>query len=421
MAVPMQAEQSVLTFYSFAVKNAVKLFNELLEGKNPSLQDVESGKQLLLTSYEGQDMHEKMAKQMEAYDPDTRAALMQISLGKNPIEMPRLPVRMGNTPSEVIPRQVRTLLVQATIKWNFDPFQLHKASAGKPLSRLFLWLMHENGLTDTLGLNPSKLRRFAIEVEAGYDDHAYHNRIHVCAVLQRVHIMLLNGGVGAAVKDRTGLLTFAAYVAAICHDFRHKGVTNDFLVRSGDSLALYYNDQAPHENYHLTQTFALLNSEYCNVLSDLPADARQYVRQVVISMVLSTDMSKHIQHQEDFAARMASPSPWENDEAKMIALNMTIKCADLSHTATSWDEHRIWVTRLQEEFWCQGDKEQTLGLPISPLTDRRKQGLTNSQIGFFEVFVLPMYKSLVEAFPDCRFLLDGAQSNCYKWKDMIES
>lgn len=418
MAPPMQAEQGVLTFCSFAVKNAVKLFDEILDGKQPSLHDVESGKQLLLTSYEGQDMHEKMAKQMQAYDPDTRAALMQISLGKNPLEMPRLPVRMGNTPSEVIPRQMRTLLVNATIKWNFDPFHLHKASAGKPLSGLFLWLMHESGLTDRLGLNPSKLRRFATEVEAGYGDHAYHNRIHVCAVLQRVHIMLLEGGVGAAMKDQTGLLTFAAYLAAICHDFRHKGVTNDFLVRSGDSLALYYNDQAPHENYHLTQTFALLNNEYCNVLSDLPPDARQYVRQIVISMVLATDMSRHVHHQEVFSARMVLPSPWENNEAKMIALNMMIKCADLSHTATNWNEHRMWVTSLQEEFWCQGDKERTLGLPISPLTDRRKQGLTNSQIGFFEIFVIPMYKHMVEAFPDCQLLLDGAQSNCDNWKQV---
>lgn len=409
----------MLIFHSYAVKNALKVIDQMLKGVQPSIPDLQSSKQLLLASYDGQDSNYcQLEKQLERYDPDTRAALLQISLGKRPMEIPSLPVKVGNTPRQAIPRQLRMQLLRATTSWNFDPFELDVASGGKPLSNLFLWLVDETGLIDRLGLNPSKLRHFAVEVESGYGDNPYHNRIHVCAVLQRLHIILLEGGVGKAIKDETGLLILAAYIAATCHDFRHKGVTNDFLVRSGDDLALYYNDQAPHENYHLTQTFALLNMQHCNVLADLPADARQYVRELVINMVLATDMSRHMQYSNSFTARANATDPWESEEAKVVALQMAIKAADLSHTTAPWNEHRHWVSRLQSEFWAQGQKEIALGLPVSPLTDKNKQGLLTSQVGFFDVLVLPMFDSLCKAFPQCQFILNQAKENSHKWKHL---
>ena len=35
------------------------------------------------------------------------------------------------------------------------------------------------------------------------------------------------------------------YIAAVIHDFGHKGVNNDFLIKSHDRLALLYNDRSP--------------------------------------------------------------------------------------------------------------------------------------------------------------------------------
>ena len=35
---------------------------------------------------------------------------------------------------------------------------------------------------------------------------------------------------------------------------------------------------------------------------------------------------------------------------------------------------------LEEEFFRQGDKEKALGLPMSPLFDRAKQGVSKSQV-----------------------------------------
>lgn len=44
---------------------------------------------------------------------------------------------------------------------------------------------------------------------------------------------------------------------------------------------------------------------------------------------------------------------------------------------------------LLEEFFRQGDMEQTLGLPFSPLCDRNNTLVSESQIGFIDFIVEP--------------------------------
>ena len=56
-----------------------------------------------------------------------------------------------------------------------------------------------------------------------------------------------------------------------------------------------------------------------------------------------------------------------------------MKCAYLGHLAASWGVHQKWVAGLEEELFRQDDLEQQLSLPISPLMDRAKGGITKSQ------------------------------------------
>jgi len=50
------------------------------------------------------------------------------------------------------------------------------------------------------------------------------------------------------------------------------------------------------------------------------------------------------------------------------------------------------VRCLEEEFYRQGDREKAAQLPVSPLFDRAKPGVTKSQVGFFDVVVLPLFQ-----------------------------
>lgn len=56
------------------------------------------------------------------------------------------------------------------------------------------------------------------------------------------------------------------------HDFEHKGVNNDFLVRTGDALALLYNDHSPNENHHMAASWGHLVKH--NFLSALPVASK---------------------------------------------------------------------------------------------------------------------------------------------------
>jgi hypothetical protein len=66
---------------------------------------------------------------------------------------------------------------------------------------------------------------------------------------------------------------------------------------------------------------------------------------------------------------------------KSKALSLVLHCADISHPAKDWDLHYRWTSLLLEEFFQQGDREQELGLPFSPLCDRKNTLVAESQIG----------------------------------------
>ena len=64
-----------------------------------------------------------------------------------------------------------------------------------------------------------------------------------------------------------------------------------------------------------------------------------------------------------------------------VGAQCALKCADLGHLALPEELHRDWVSRLEEEFFLQGDQERKAGLPISPLMDRTKaNSLFSSQV-----------------------------------------
>ena len=75
------------------------------------------------------------------------------------------------------------------------------------------------------------------------------------------------------------------------------------------------------------------------------------------------------------------------------------QAADIGHLGESHEVHKRWLSGLEEEFFRQGDKERELGIPISPLFDRAKQGVSKSQVGFYDFVALPLVHALAGAFP----------------------
>ncbi|KAF5839155.1 hypothetical protein DUNSADRAFT_1468 [Dunaliella salina] len=105
-----------------------------------------------------------------------------------------------------------------------------------------------------------------------------------------------------------------------------------------------------------------------------------------------------------------------DDTQKLLLLQIALKCADLGHVCEEHQVHVRWVHPLEEEFYRQGDREKAAGLPVSPLFDRDKPGVTKSQVGFFDVVVFPLFQALATLLPGVQPLLDGAEANKRFWK-----
>ena len=89
---------------------------------------------------------------------------------------------------------------------------------------------------------------------------------HTCTCIH-VHMyidgMIFPGVWFIAQNVFSNLEMFAALVAAAVHDVDHPGVTNQFLIETGDDLALLYNDNSVLENHHLAVAFKTMAVRTC--------------------------------------------------------------------------------------------------------------------------------------------------------------
>ncbi len=89
-----------------------------------------------------------------------------------------------------------------------------------------------------MGLEPVKMRIFALKVEQNYLDCPYHNKNHAATVtLMLFQIILHSGLIKDMSSEKVGdvpmtLYILAAIIAASIHDLHHPGVGSDFRVRT---------------------------------------------------------------------------------------------------------------------------------------------------------------------------------------------
>ena len=65
------------------------------------------------------------------------------------------------------------------------------------------------------------------------------------------------------------------------HDYRHPGLTGDFLITTAHPLAIRYNDRSPLENHHSAASFSVLRRRGLELLQPLPAESRATFRKQV--------------------------------------------------------------------------------------------------------------------------------------------
>uniref|UniRef100_A0A8C5I6U8 Phosphodiesterase n=1 Tax=Gouania willdenowi TaxID=441366 RepID=A0A8C5I6U8_GOUWI len=275
-------------------------------------------------------------------------------------------------------------------KWSFDVFALNESSGEHALKFIFYELLTRYDLISRFKIPISAVVSFVEALEVGYSKHKnpYHNLMHAADVTQTVHYLLLKTGM---VHWLTELEIFAMIFAAAVHDYEHTGTTNNFHIQTRSDTAILYNDRSVLESHHVSAAYRLLQEDdEMNILYNLSKDDWRELRALVVEMVLATDMSCHFQQVKAMKNFLQQP------EGCDTTLSLLLHTADISHPAKSWDLHHRWTTSLLEEFFRQGDKEAELGLPFSPLCDRKSTMVAQSQIGFIDFIVVPTFTVLTD-------------------------
>ncbi|KAK9867764.1 hypothetical protein WJX84_011598 [Apatococcus fuscideae] len=209
-------------------------------------------------------------------------------------------------------------------------FELADATHNRPLSTLGFYLLKGSGLLSDFGIQEDIMACFLRSIEAGYLSNPYHSRTHAAGVLHIIHLLVQNGLLQSGVLD--GPLQLACYIAAICHDFEHPGLTNDFLIKTRHQTALTYNDISPLENMHVSNTFRVAyTTPGADFAEALPLETRNVLRASTIELIL--------------------------DEQRIFVPTVALKAADIAHLAAPQAVHQRWTSQLTEEFFLQGDRE----------------------------------------------------------------
>eukprot|EP00873_Tetraselmis_striata_P005111 jgi/Tetstr1/425375/TSEL_015822.t1 len=284
-----------------------------------------------------------------------------------------------------------------------------------------------------------KLMAFTSLVEAGYPETGYHCKAHGADVTNRMMTIVHTLGLTSITPGHGEVsLGLVSLVAAMVHDFGHPQVNNAFLIDQEKPMAADFNNQAVAENFALREALRALMQPEMNFIDELckgsshTATKRKWFKRMVIDTVLATNMSRHYDLLSQFKVQVvqntklralgSTADKWRemSDSQRLLVLQMAMKVADLGHCALPLKIHKIWVDRLEQEFFAQGDLERAAGRKVSPLMDRTLPGpnAPSNQAGFMKVMIMPLFSAWTEVFPECSPLMDQLRQNYDHWQKL---
>uniref|UniRef100_A0AAQ4S8G4 Phosphodiesterase n=1 Tax=Gasterosteus aculeatus aculeatus TaxID=481459 RepID=A0AAQ4S8G4_GASAC len=328
-----------------------------------------------------------VAKRRPEEKPRFRTIVHAVQAG---IFVERMYRRTSNMAGLTYPPTALTALKEMD-HWSFDVFSFHEGTGDHALKFLVYDLLTRYDLINRFRIPLQALVQFVEALESGYSKHKnpYHNLIHAADVTQTAHFLMLHTGLMHWLSE---LEILAMVFAAAIHDFEHTGTTNNFHIHARSEVAILYNDRSVLENHHVSAAYRLMAEEDMNILVNLNKDDWRELRALVIEMVMSTDMSCHFQQIKTMRNTLTQTHGLD----KVKVLSLMLHAADISHPAKAWPLHYRWTHSLMEEFFRQGDKEVQLGLPFSPLCDRKATMIAQSQIGFIDFIVEPTFSVLID-------------------------
>uniref|UniRef100_A0A5S6QA97 PDEase domain-containing protein n=1 Tax=Trichuris muris TaxID=70415 RepID=A0A5S6QA97_TRIMR len=288
--------------------------------------------------------------------------------------------------------------------WTFPVFALSLRCYDTLLSMVAFKAFENTNLFKTFHIDLQKFFNFFHEIEAGYHELPYHNRVHASDVLHACYFLTTHW-VPAYADYPAGLVSLlspvelmALYTAAAIHDHDHPGRNNAFLIATRDPKAIIYNDRSVLENHHISSAWKVLMREENFFVENLSTSELNRFRHFVIETVLSTDLKYHYDLLMSFTDKASRrPLDMSNESDSLTLGRMILKLADVNSASKPPCIHQMWGQKILEEFFDQGDEEISRGLPVSDFMDRRTCNVAELQCSFMNHVVSPLLNALVQA------------------------
>ena len=108
------------------------------------------------------------------------------------------------------------------------------------------------------------------------------------------------------------------------------------------------------------------------------------------------------------------------EDERLLCMKEMVHLCDIGNPAKPIGPSREWAERIMTEFFQQGDSERAMGLPCSPMMDRRRSNLEQGQIGFIKFVVLPIFEIFSNLIPESQKCTDIVKENLEYWKNENE-
>ncbi|KAH3744617.1 cAMP-specific 3',5'-cAMP phosphodiesterase 4 [Pelomyxa schiedti] len=324
--------------------------------------------------------------------------------------------------------------------WSFDVFSVDKqvlANKQNLLSAVGLNLLSEHRLlphhSPSLHLDVAKFLSFTEKLKEGYTEHTnpFHNYLHAADVTQAMNVLLQMAIQSSAEFEAclSPLDKLACIIATLSHDYKHPGVNNNFLKATVNPIYIHYGDAVLERMHAASALEVLFFQPECRALHKLGVDDQLQVHSTVMSLILATDMAKHIDIMETMkslgvgtrtttAALFTSKAdPQFVKSNKMLVLQVLMKISDLSNVIRDWPVCKQWTFNLVNEFKGQGEEEKRQGIPTSKFMDgsTTPQEMQNT---FIPLIVIPLLKTITTLFPNFDILEKRAWENLENWRTM---
>ncbi|OHT09444.1 hypothetical protein TRFO_04498 [Tritrichomonas foetus] len=320
--------------------------------------------------------------------------------------------------SDIIPEKLKLeedkIIIVNSINFDAPMFD------GKGHFKVIFQIFHEFKLLEIFKITNEKFFRFITEISETYNKVPYHNWRHAVDVTQFINYEL---HITKLYEKLTNQELLGLLVASICHDANHDGFTNVYNEKAETPLGILFKNQSVMETHHCSVAISIISKEETNLFYTLDSDDYKAMWTMIIRLILSTDMAKHFNFLKETNELLDDhPLNLEDPSERFIAMDLILKCADISNVSRPFEMANKWCDVLCEEFFRQGDLETTHGMEYtSPLNDRAHLDKPKSQIGFYTFVCLPLYQTASRALPPLQANVDQVQSNLETWKAAMES